>query len=70
MEADAAWDHDVRDVCAATVAEEASPASRFMVSSVEPLVLAPLVASCMGGSLWQNLLNYKAHMHLSMSNDL
>ena len=24
----------------------------------------------LGGDLWQNLLNYRAHMHLSMSNDL
>ena len=22
------------------------------------------------GDLWQNLLNYRAHMHLSLSNDL
>ena len=23
-----------------------------------------------GGFLWQNLLNYRAHMHMSLSNDL
>jgi hypothetical protein len=51
VEADVAWEHNVGDVSATAAAREASSVSKFMVSSTEPPISAPLVVSHVGGCL-------------------
>ena len=49
-----------------------TPGVPCVMLSFPPVGYLPDPASCPFLSLymWQNLLNYRAHMHLSLSNDL
>jgi hypothetical protein len=51
VEDDATWEHNVGDVSTTAAAREASSASEFVVSSMEPPISAPLAVSHVGGGL-------------------